>query len=295
MRLLLAAQLAIAAWTFAPVPGRVPTSAVRRSALGREASILATDRRTVTTAAAAWLLLRPLSAAAAPPGTRVRLSFASAAEGLELGDVAVELTGGGVNAEAVATFRALAAGTQAARCDRAYGGGQAVVEKERLETARVLKRCVSAEETPLTYDGSTVWRVVPGKRIDCGALSSKYAAREPPSIAGDNGDGALTHDAAGVVSMFRGDGGGGGFVIAPGPNPALDADYVIVGRVVDAASLAVVAKLNDLPLAGAGGVSLKGKDIEERTKPATGCRYGGASYYCAEGKPLRKVTMASRG
>ena len=68
----------------------------------------------------------------------------------------------------------------------------------------------------VNYDYSTVWRVVKDERIDVGAISGRFIAREPPNFK-DIKIG-LAHDAVGVVSVRRGDNGGYGLKIFPGTN-----------------------------------------------------------------------------
>ncbi len=58
----------------------------------------------------------------------------------------------------------------------------------------------------MNYDHATVWRVIKDIRIDLGAISSRYVARESPNFV--DGPTRMRHDTPGVVSVRRGDGGG---------------------------------------------------------------------------------------
>jgi cyclophilin family peptidyl-prolyl cis-trans isomerase len=241
-------------------------------------------------AAAALLPRLPTEAAGPMPKPYARIVFAT--PGDDFGEVTVELTRG-ANEEAVALFAALCAGSLAAPCDRTIGQS-AVLAREKLEKNKALQSCLAAEGQPLSYDGATVWRVVPGQRIDAGALASAYNLRLGPPVVGDNSNGQLKHDQAGVVSMRRGV-QAGTFLITPAAAPSLDEDYVIVGRVVR--GLDVVSKLNAIPTIRSGngvGYQAFAGDIAGRDRPVKSCRYGSAELYCTDGKPLRKVTMRTR-
>lgn len=254
------------------------------------------SRREVVRFGAALIpsLAAPRAALAADP-KYVRISFATPGAGATgvLGDVTVELTRG-ANAPAVATFAALCAGTLSSPCDR-DSTRDAILERVRLEKGKALQSCLAGEGQPLSYEGSTVWRVLPGSRVDAGALASTFNLRLPPFIEGDNDGGRLTHDSAGIVSMRRGTDGAGTFLITAAPQPALDADYVIVGRVVR--GIDVVQALAALPTIKSGngvGYQALAGDISGRARPAKGCRYGSAELYCTDGKPLRKVAIRAR-
>ena len=158
------------------------------------------------------------------------------------------------------------------------------------EANKVYNNCIEGEDTVgVNYDYSSVWRVVKDERIDLGAISGKFIARENPTF--EDAKSGLTHDAAGVVSVRRGDDGGYGFTISAskGNNPTLDEDNVVVGRVVE--GMDVVERLNALPVvksALAGGQKAK-------AAPSRGCRYGGSEYFCNENKPLNKVLLGKFG
>jgi len=166
------------------------------------------------------------------------------------------------------------------------------LQKEQLEANKVYNSCLETEHTMgVNYDYSTVWRVMNGERIDVGAVSGKFVARENPTFE-DAGSG-LTHDAKGVVSVRRGDEAGYSFTIYPGeaPSSALDEDNIVVGRVVG--GMDVVNKLNDVPVVKSAGAALAGG--KKKNAPSRGCRYGGSELYCNEDKPLKKILLDKTG
>ena len=174
------------------------------------------------------------------------------------------------------------------------------LEKERLEARKVYNSCLETEDTRgVNYDYATVWRVVKDERIDLGAVSGRFVARESPTFVdgpASPGVGAkLRHDAPGVVSVRRGDGGGFGFTIYPGtgPSSSLDEGNIVVGRVVE--GMDVVGRLNDVTVVRSAGAALSAGGRDLRGTPSRGCRYGGSEYFCNENKPLRKVLLDKTG
>lgn len=251
----------------------------------------ALSRRSVLRVAAA-LPLAPVHVAVSHAALTATLGFTSAVDG-DLGELTIALEPT-ANAQAVRIFSELCAGKYAAPCDES-SRNDGLFEKEKLEKARAVQGCITYESTPMTYDGSTVWRVVKGTRVDGGAMASVYNLRVPPDVQGDNDDGRLRHDAPGIVTMRRGTDAAGAFVVTTRAAPELDRDHVIVGRVVG--GLDVLERLDGLPTVQSGktvGYQALAGDIDGRAKPAKGCRYGSSELYCTAGKPLRKVTIRSR-
>jgi len=165
------------------------------------------------------------------------------------------------------------------------------LQKEQLEANKVYNSCVDKEDTVgVNYEYSTVWRVMKDERIDVGAVSGKFIARESPIF--EDAKSGLVHDAAGVVSVRRGDEAGYGFTIFPGgsSSSALDEDHIVVGRVIE--GMDVVNRLNGMPVVR--NVSLTGGH-NTKNAPSRGCRYGGSEYYCSENKPLKKVLLDKTG
>lgn len=173
-----------------------------------------------------------------------------------------------------------------------------LLQKEQLEANKVYNACLESENTVgVNYDYSSVWRVLRDERIDVGAVSGKFVARENPTfeVAKSNG---LVHS-TGVVSVRRGDDGGYGFTIFPGAKGSaaaalLDEDNIIVGRVIE--GMDVVERLNNMPVVKSSSLnymSLAGGP-KGKNAPTRACRYGGPMY-CNENKPLKKVLIESTG
>ena len=187
--------------------------------------------------------------------------------------------------------------------------GSRMLEKERLEARKVYNSCLETEDARgVNYEYSTVWRVIKDDRIDLGAVSGKFVARENPTFV--DGPTRMRHDAPGVVSVRRGDGGGYGFTIYPGrggdddsssratsssssSSTTLDDDYIVVGRVIE--GMDVVKKLNDVTVVRNAGAMLSSSGRELRGMPSRSCRYGGSEYFCNENKPLRKILLDRTG
>lgn len=153
-----------------------------------------------------------------------------------------------------------------------------------------MPRSQSKDVYGVNYDYSSVWRVLPNQRIDVGAVSGKFVARENPNFQ-DTKSSTLLHDSPGVVSVRRGNDGGYGFTIYPGGGDTsiLNEDNIVVGRIIE--GMDVVQKLNEIPVvksALAGGANSK-------NAPSRACRYGGTELYCNENKPLKKVLIEKTG
>jgi cyclophilin family peptidyl-prolyl cis-trans isomerase len=146
----------------------------------------------------------------------------------------------------------------------------------------------------VNYDYSTVWRVIPNQRIDIGAVTGKFVARENPNFISNPS--ALLHDAPGVVSVRKGNDGGFGFTIYPGGGNAtvLNEDNIVVGRVLD--GMDVIQRLNEMPVVKSAGVNYMAITGGPNAKnaPSRACRYGGPMY-CNENKPLKKVLVEKTG
>ncbi|KAL7542143.1 hypothetical protein ACHAXR_011567 [Thalassiosira sp. AJA248-18] len=166
------------------------------------------------------------------------------------------------------------------------------LQKEQLEANKVYNSCLDKEDTlGVNYDYSQVWRVVKDERIDVGAVSGKFIARENPNF--EDAKSGLTHDAAGVVSVLRGNDGGYSFTIFPGGSSggasALDEDNIVVGRVIE--GMDIVERLNSMPVVKSSFSGGK----KTKNAPSRGCRYGGSEYFCSEDKPLKKVLLDKTG
>ena len=171
-----------------------------------------------------------------------------------------------------------------------------LLQKEQLEANKVFNACVENEDTVgVNYDYSSVWRIIKDERIDVGAVSGKFVARENPLFDAKN---SLLHD-SGVVSVRRGDDGGYGFTIFPGKKGSaaaavLDEDNIVVGRVLE--GMDVVERLNEMPVVKSSAVNYMALTggAKGTNAPTRACRYGGPMY-CNENKPLRKVIIENTG
>lgn len=171
-----------------------------------------------------------------------------------------------------------------------------VLQKEQLEANKVYNACLENEDTVgVNYDYSSVWRVVKDERIDVGAVSGKFVAREYPLFEGKNN---LVHE-YGLVSVRRGNDGGYGFTIFPGKKGSaaasiLDEDNVVVGRVLE--GMDVVERLNAMPVVKSSAVNYMALTggAKGTVAPSRSCRYGG-DMYCNENKPLKKVLIENTG
>lgn len=171
------------------------------------------------------------------------------------------------------------------------------LQKEQLEANKVYNSCIDTQEKGVNYEYSQIWRIVPNERIDVGAVSGKFIAREYPTWKEDTNSG-LKHDSPGIVSVRKGNDSGFGFTIYPGNNPAaaalLDEEHIVVGKVEN---LEIVQELNEVPvitsskklnyMALTGGPTTK-------SAPTRACQYGGPMY-CNENKPLIKLSTMNSG
>lgn len=167
--------------------------------------------------------------------------------------------------------------------------------KEQLEANKVYNSCLEGEEEGVSLQYSQIWRVIRNERIDVGAVTGKFVAREYPDW--QDPVSSLKHDTPGVVSVRRGNDGGFGFTIYPGDGSApniLNEDNIIVGQVVE--GMDVVRALNEVPVVKSSTVNYMALTGGTTTKnaPTRACRYGGPMY-CNENKPLIKLSITQAG
>lgn len=167
---------------------------------------------------------------------------------------------------------------------------QRTLQREQLEANKVYNGCIETQQRGVTYDLSSVWRVIPNERIDLGAVSGKFVSRQNPDFRDSND---FKHDQTGVVSVRRGNDSGFGFTIYPGVTggntEALDADHIVIGRVVE--GLDTLAALNAIPVVQ----NTLGKGGATRSAPSRACRYGSQELFCNEFKPLKKILISRTG
>jgi len=168
-----------------------------------------------------------------------------------------------------------------------------ILQKEQLEANRVHTTCIEQQDKGVTYEYSQIWRVVPNQRIDVGAVSGKFIAREYPTWQ-EATPNQLAHDAFGVVSVRKGNESGFGFTIYAGNGmdaaaQTLNEEHIVVGRVEN---LDIVSALNDVPVVTS---SKFGGATPLKNAPDRSCTYGGGQLYCNEYKPLNKLSTQNSG
>jgi cyclophilin family peptidyl-prolyl cis-trans isomerase len=176
------------------------------------------------------------------------------------------------------------------------------LQKEQLEANKVYNACMEREGEGVSLLYSTIWRIVPNERIDVGAVTGRFIAREYPTWSESSTvESEYRHDEPGIVSVRRGNQGGFGFTIYPGTGSSttassnLDQDHIVVGRVVE--GLDVIDALNTrVPVVASSSLNymtLTGGP-KANTAPDRSCRYGGPMY-CNENKPLVKLVVTDAG
>ena len=223
--------------------------------------------------------------AAATITDKVRLEFVqqvSAEESLSL-PITIGLFGKDAP-QAVSAFKATCAGELAVPCPAEVDVSGEVMERSKQSKKAALRACLGSEGAPVSYAYSTIWSIQRGKRIDAGQVQGKYALRLAPSIP-PNESAALTHDAAGLLSVRRG-GGSFDFGITTAPTPEFDEDFIVIGRVID--GMDSVEVLDRAPVVkAADGLNVEGP----RTSRASACEYSNPQPFCAQNKPLKKVML----
>lgn len=175
---------------------------------------------------------------------------------------------------------------------------QRSLQKEQLEANKVYNSCIESEDSGVTLLYSTVWRIRPGERIDVGAVTGKFVARQYPNFVEDTtNNSGLRHDSPGVVSVRVGDESGFGFTVYPGGgDPSLlDSEHIVVGKVEPGESMETVDWLNAVPVVTTSSVNYMAlTGAKQSVAPDRSCRYGGPMY-CNENKPLVKLTVRDCG
>ena len=186
--------------------------------------------------------------------------------------------------QAVSAFKALCAGKLAAPCPSTLDLSTEIMERTKQSKKAQYRACVGSESIPVDYTYSSVWSVQQGKRIDAGQVQGKFALRIPPEFARTE-SAAISHDAAGLLSVRRG-GGSFDFGITTAPTPEYDADYMVIGRVID--GMETVEALDAVPVVKAADIL----DVEAASASrAKACAYGSANSYCSQNKPLKKILL----
>ncbi len=186
----------------------------------------------------------------------------------------------------VRIFGDLAGGALRATCAPS-DDEEAITERAQLARRSAYRACLGGEAEPVTYAYSQVWRILRGRRVDAGQVQGKFAMRTAPTAPADESS-RLSHDAPGLLSVRRG-GGVFDFGLTAAPSPEFDADYIVIGRVVD--GLDSLATLATLPVVKAADGFGQGEGSS--ASRAKACSYGSTNTYCSQNKPLKKVTLRS--
>jgi len=185
---------------------------------------------------------------------------------------------------AVELFKAACAGTLNVPCPTEVDLSAEVTERAKQTKKTTLRACQGYADMPLTYAYSQVWSIQRGKRIGAGAVQGKFALRVAPSMPVTESS-TLSHDSAGLLSMRRG-GGSFDFILTTGPAPEYDSDFAVIGRVLD--GMDALAELDAIPVVKAADAFNVADASQSREKA---CAYDSPQPFCAQSKPLRKVTL----
>ena len=117
--------------------------------------------------------------------------------------------------------------------------------------------------------------------------SNLIHARVPPTTPLTESAG-LSHDAAGLLSVRRG-GGTFDFGITSAPTPEDDADFAVIGRVVE--GMDSVAALDAVTIVKAADVLNADGGLDPKGSRGKVCEYANPQPFCAQGKPLKKITL----
>jgi len=160
-------------------------------------------------------------------------------------------------------------------------------EHEDESKQRVARNCFDEEDTPVTYTGSSVWRILKDERVDFGQVKGKFAERIAPTWPSSDASTVLKHNRAGLLSVPRG-GGTFDFGLTLAPQPALDAasSHAVIGEVLE--GFDDLLFLNELPL-----VKYIGQSSATDASRSKRCFYGSGETFCSQGRPLNKCTLTA--
>lgn len=181
-------------------------------------------------------------------------------------------------------FRSIAAGTLDAPCTPVLMNAK---DRSSLTKRSIARQCEKDSESAVSYDGSQVWRILKGRRVDFGQLAGRYASRVAPVTPVTEG-GLLSHNSPGLLSVARG-GGVFDFTITLSPLPELDEKNVVIGKVLPSESDPDILNfLTSIPVIDYG----KGDGPSSSRMGA--CYYGSQDTYCSQMKPLKKILVRTR-
>ena len=184
----------------------------------------------------------------------------------------------------VETFKKAAAGQLDVKCPASADLSNEVMARGKLSKKATLKGCLGNEFEPVSYAYSQIWSIENGKRINAGAVQGKFALRIAPT-APTSESASLSHDAPGLLSVRRG-GGVFDFHITTAANARYDSEYAVIGRVVE--GMDSVAAIDAMQVVKAADVF--GVEAPDASR-SMACEYDNPQPFCAQSKPLHKVTL----
>ena len=189
--------------------------------------------------------------------------------------------------QAVGDFKQLCAGELRVPCPADVDLSQEVMERGKQSKKASLKGCLGSEALPVTYAYSQIWSVQKGKRIGAGAVQGKFVMRMAPTTPLTE-SATLSHDAAGLLSVRRG-GGTFDFGITTGVTPEADSDFAVIGRVIE--GMDSVAAIDAVTVVKAADAFNVDGALDPKGSRGKVCEYANPQPFCAQGKPLRKITL----
>ena len=173
------------------------------------------------------------------------------------------------------------------------------LQKEQLEANKVFSSCKEQEDQGVLLRYSTVWRIIPNLRVDLGAVTGKFVAREYPDWNEAQSLPMIPQE-PGIVSVRKGVESGFGMTICTGTSDKsglddMNENHLVVGKVIE--GMNVVKALNNVPVITTAKqvnyMAVAGGNLGSNA-PNRSCRYGGPMY-CNENKPLVKLTVTEVG
>ena len=241
-------------------------------------------------ASALTILPRPEAAfaestAAATITDKVRLEFIEQVSAQESRTLPMVIGLFGKDApSSVETFKKAAASQLDVKCPASVDLSDEIMERGKQSKKAALKGCLGNEFEPVSYAYSQIWSIEGGKRINAGAVQGKFALRLAPT-APTSESASLSHDAPGLLSVRRG-GGAFDFHITTAANAGYDSDYAVIGRVIE--GMDSVMEIDKMPTVKAAEVfGIEDPSASRSMK----CEYNNPNPFCAQSKPLRKVTL----
>jgi len=188
--------------------------------------------------------------------------------------------------EATRVFKQLVSGTLQVPCLDVPDDPE-MIQRSELARRQAYKMCEGAAADPVSFSYSQVWRVLDGRRVDAGAVQGKFALRQAP-ITPSTEAMSLSHDQPGLLTVRRG-GGTFDFGLTAATTPEYDDDFAVIGRAMNEDSRAAIDYLARVPVVKAAEAFGQGDGSTGSREKA--CSYGSPNAYCAQNKPLKKITL----